>query len=167
MNARLPRVSVGLPVFNGERYLARALGCLLAQDYQDFELIVSDNASTDATESICREYAARDPRLRYHRNETNIGASPNYNRVFGLARGEFFKWASHDDECHPSLVRRCLEKFEHAPAAAVLVFPRAEMIDETGRVLFSSPDAISSSSSRPFVRLSKVLFRSSYAHPLW
>jgi glycosyltransferase involved in cell wall biosynthesis len=167
MNARLPRVSVGLPVFNGERYLARALGCLLAQDYQDFELIVSDNASTDATESICREYAARDPRLRYHRNETNIGASPNYNRVFGLARGEFFKWASHDDECQPSLLRRCLDVFERAGPSAVLVFPQADIVDNVGGVMFPSPDRIGSSSPRAFERLARVLWSSGWAHPLW
>ena len=157
MKARNPTVSIGLPVFNGERYLAGALNCLLQQDYEDFELIISDNASTDATESICREYAAKDPRIRYSRNATNIGASLNYNRVFGLARGEFFKWASHDDECHPSLVRRCLEVFEQAPASAVLVYSMAEIIDELGRVMFQSLDRISSSSARPFKRLTRLL----------
>ena len=166
MSAGSPRVSIGLPVFNGERYLAGALRCLLEQDYEDFEVIISDNASTDATESICREYAARDPRIRYSRNATNIGASPNYNRVFRLARGEFFKWASHDDECDPSLVRRCLEVFERAPAA-VLVFSRAEVIDDAGRVLFESPDRISSSSTRPSQRLATVIRSSSWAHSLW
>ena len=167
MKARNPRVSIGLPVFNGERYLAGALNCLLQQDYEDFELIISDNASTDATESICREYAAKDPRIRYYRNATNIGASPNYNRVFRLARGEFFKWASHDDECHSSLVRRCLEVFEQAAASAVLVYSMAEIIDEVGRVMFQSPDRISSSSARPFKRLATVLLSSYWAHPLW
>jgi glycosyltransferase involved in cell wall biosynthesis len=167
MKARNPRVSIGLPVYNGERYLAGALNCLLQQDYEDFELIISDNASTDATESICREYATKDPRIRYYRNETNIGASPNYNRVFRLARGEFFKWASHDDECHSSLVRRCLEVFEQAPASAVLVFSKAEIIDEIGRIMFQSLDRISSSSARPFKRLATVLWSSNWAHPLW
>ncbi len=139
MNGRNPRVSIGLPVYNGEKYLERALDCLLKQDYADFELIVSDNASTDATESICREYAAKDSRIRYYRNPANIGASPNYNRVFSLARGEFFKWASHDDECDPSLLRRCLEAFDRAGGAAVLVFSiAADIIDEAGRVIFLS-----------------------------
>jgi glycosyltransferase involved in cell wall biosynthesis len=167
MKARNPRVSIGLPVFNGERYLAGALSCLLQQDYEDFELIISDNASTDATESICREHAAKDPRIRYSRNETNIGASPNYNRVFRLARGEFFKWASYDDECHTSLVRRCVETFEQAPPSAVLVFSKAEIIDEVGRVMFQSPDRMSSSSARPFKRLARVIWSGQYAHPLW
>ena len=167
MNGRNPRVSIGLPVYNGEKYLERALDCLLKQDYADFELIVSDNASTDATESICREYAAKDSRIRYYRNPANIGASPNYNRVFSLARGEFFKWASHDDECDPSLLRRCLEAFDRAGGAAVLVFSRAEIIDETGRVQLESPDRIGSSSPRPFKRLARVLWSSKYGHSLW
>src|SRR6267143_2039520 len=167
MGARNPRVSIGLPVFNVEKYVAGALKCLLGQDYEDFELIISDNASTDATESICREFAARDSRIRYSRNERNIGASPNYNRVFRLARGEFFKWAAHDDECHPSLVRRCLEEFERAGASAVLVCPEAEIIDEIGEVNFHSPDRVGSTASRPFKRLASVLSTSSYVHSLW
>src|SRR5947207_10432807 len=122
MTERPPKVSIGLPVFNGEKFLAGALNGLLQQEFEDFELIISDNASTDSTEAICRDFATKDRRIRYQRNKTNIGASGNYNRVFELARGDFFKWASHDDECHPSLVRRCLETFDDAPALAVLVF---------------------------------------------
>jgi glycosyltransferase involved in cell wall biosynthesis len=167
MNTRAPKVSIGLPVWNGERYLAGALECLLEQDYEDLELIVSDNASSDATESICRDYAAKDPRIRYYRNATNVGAAPNYNRVFRLARGEFFKWASHDDQCHSSLLRRCLELFEQAGPSAVLVFSKADVIDEVGRVMLPSPDGPSSSSPRPFKRLAKMLWSSQFAHPLW
>ena len=82
-----PRVSIGLPVYNGEKYLRAALDCVVSQEFKDFELILCDNASTDSTEAICREYAARDPRVRYHRNEKNIGATGNYCRVVELARG--------------------------------------------------------------------------------
>ncbi len=167
METHLPKLSIGLPVFNGEKYLPGAVRSLLQQDYGDFELILCDNASTDGTAAICQEFAAKDRRIRYYRNETNIGASGNYNRVFELARGEFFKWASHDDECHPSLVRRCLETFERAPASTVLVFSKAEVIDELGNVKHLSPDNISSSAARPFKRLSRVLWSSSSAHPLW
>lgn len=167
MATRQPKVSIGLPVFNGEKYLPGALNSLVQQDYQDFELVVSDNVSTDATEAICRELAAKDGRIRYYRNETNVGASGNYNRVFELARGDFFKWASHDDECHPSLVRRCLETFEQAPVSTVLVFTKAEIIDELGNVKYLSPDVISSSSPQPFKRFARVLWSSSYAHSLW
>src|SRR5262245_39989679 len=153
MNTFTPRVSIGLPVFNGEKYLARALNSLLSQDFEDFELIVSDNASTDLTEDICREFSAKDQRVRYYRNETNIGATKNYNRVFDLARGEFFKWASHDDECHPSLVRRCMEQFQQAPPSAVLVYSKADIIDDFGQVKEPSLDHIDSPSSWPNIRL--------------
>ena len=91
MNNR-SRVSIGLPVYNGEKYLEQALISILSQTYTDFELIISDNASTDRTQAICREYAAKDPRIRYYCNEENLGAAPNHNRVFELASGEYFKW---------------------------------------------------------------------------
>lgn len=158
---------MGLPVFNGAKYLASSLNCLLHQDYEDLEVIISDNASTDDTESICHEYAAKDDRIRYFRNESNIGASANYNRVFRLARGEFFKWASHDDEFDSSLLSRCLEVFDQASTSTVLVFPKAEIIDENGRVMFQPPDRIDSSSERPFKRLARVLWSSSWGHALW
>ena len=126
----VPKVSIGLPVWNGEKYLRLALQSILQQDYADFELIISDNASADGTPEICQEFAAKDKRIRYSRNQTNIGARGNYNRVFELARGEFFKWASHDDEIHMSLLRRCFESFEHSAPNTVLVFSKAEIIDE-------------------------------------
>ena len=163
----IPRVSIGLPIYNGERYLRSALDSILQQDYADFELIICDNASTDATQEICREFASKDSRIRYFRNDTNIGASGNYNRVFELARGEFFKWASHDDEFHQSLVRRCLKVFEQASPSAVLVFSKAAIIDEAGRMLDLSPDTIKSPAVRPFLRLGSLLRHAGYAHPLW
>ena len=94
---RIPVVSIGLPVFNGEPSIRAALESLLAQTFTDFELIISDNASTDATESICREYAARDPRINYFHHEKNQGASANFQFVLDRARGEFFMWAACDD----------------------------------------------------------------------
>src|SRR3974377_1117825 len=100
----VPKVSIGLPVYNGENYLRLAIDSILTQDYTDFELIISDNASADATQEICREYTARDCRIRYYRNKINIGASGNYNRVFELARGGLFKWAAHDDVHLPAFL---------------------------------------------------------------
>ena len=99
-----PRVSIGLPVYNGELFLENALDSILSQTYSDFELIISDNASDDKTEEICRSYAARDKRVRYSRNAHNLGAAPNYNRVYHLARGRYFKWASHDDVLAPEFL---------------------------------------------------------------
>lgn len=129
---RRPLVGIGLPVYNGERYLRGCLDSLLAQDYADVELTVSDNASTDATEAICREYAARDPRVRYHRAERNMGAVWNFRRAFELSRGEYFCWAAFDDLREPAFVRRCVEALEASPRA-VMCCPGVRLIDEEGR----------------------------------
>jgi len=110
-----PRVSVGLAVFNGEDYIDEAIASLLAQTFEDFELIISDNASTDRTEEICRKYAAVDSRVRYSRNAENIGGVNNENLTFRLARGEFFRLAAHDDVCEPELLERCVEVLEQRP----------------------------------------------------
>lgn len=104
-----PRVSIGLPVYNGENFLSHALDSLLAQTFTDFELIISDNASTDATGDICLSYADRDKRIRYFRQPENIGSSPNHNFVVAQARAPYFKWTAHDDEYRPELVAKCVE----------------------------------------------------------
>ncbi len=104
-----PVASIGLPVYNGEKYLEQTLNSILAQSYTDFELIISDNASTDRTQEICQTYVAKDPRIIYHRNEKNLGAAPNHNLVFGLASGKYFKWAGYDDIIAPDFMARCFE----------------------------------------------------------
>jgi glycosyltransferase involved in cell wall biosynthesis len=129
-----PRVSIGLPVYNGAAFLADAIDSLLTQTFSNFELVISDNASTDATESICRDRAARDPRVRYFRNAENLGATRNFNRVAKLARGEYFKWAAHDDVHEPDCLRRCVEALD-ADGAVVLVYPRSREIDEAGATI--------------------------------
>src|SRR5262245_44127938 len=131
MTSRKPRVSIGLPVYNGERFLQEALDSLLAQTYADFELIVSDNASTDATEKICRAYVAKDQRVRYFRNATNIGVNRNFNRVFELSTGEYFKWASADDICEAEHLARCVDVLEKDRTVA-LVCSKTRFIDEAG-----------------------------------
>src|SRR5580704_17148522 len=98
-----PRVSLALPVYNGEEFLHQAIDSLLQQTFDDFELIVSDNASTDRTAEICAEYVARDSRIRYYRNSENIGVVRNYNRSFQLAQGEYFRWNAADDVSAPEL----------------------------------------------------------------
>lgn len=92
------KVSIGMPVYNGEKYIREALDSLLAQTFTDFELIISDNASSDRTESICREYAERDARIIYFRQEKNIGAADNFQFVLDHAQSDLFMWAAHDDE---------------------------------------------------------------------
>jgi glycosyltransferase involved in cell wall biosynthesis len=131
---RTPTVSVGMPVFNGENYIEGALESLLAQSYGDFELIIADNASTDRTAEICLEFAHRDSRVRYHRGDTNIGAARNYNRVFQLASGRYFKWAAHDDICGPTLLEKCVAVLDSDPGV-VLCHPQEVAVDGEGRVL--------------------------------
>lgn len=127
-----PRVSIGLPVYNGQRFIEETITAILAQTWTDLELVISDNASTDRTEAICRAYAARDQRIRYFRNPDNFGAAENYNLAFRRARGEFFKWSAHDDLIAPEFVARCLTVLEADPGA-VLCWPRTVDIDADGR----------------------------------
>jgi glycosyltransferase involved in cell wall biosynthesis len=152
-----PKLSVGMPVYNGENYLVQAFESILAQDFEDFELIVSDNASSDNTEAICRRYAERDSRIRYYRSETNLGGTRNHNRVFELARGTYFKWAAHDDVCLPGFFRRCVEVFDQVPETVVLVYPRTQMIDDDGRLLDWYAECLDSRQPRPHQRLAHVL----------
>jgi glycosyltransferase involved in cell wall biosynthesis len=126
-----PKVSIGLPVYNGENYLSQAIECLLGQTFSDLELIISDNASTDDTETIARAYAARDHRVRYVRQPVNRGAGWNFSETFRLARGEYFKWAAHDDLCEPTFVERCIERLDLDPEL-VLCFSRVAVIDQAG-----------------------------------
>jgi glycosyltransferase involved in cell wall biosynthesis len=128
-----PRVSIGMPVYNGEIHVVKAIESVLSQTFSDFELIICDNASTDRTEEICREYAARDPRVRYHRNAGNLGASKNFSRTFELSRGEFFKWFAHDDILAPTYIERCIDKFEQSPPSVVLCFPQRVRISYEGQ----------------------------------
>lgn len=124
-------VSIGMPVYNGSRYLSAALDSLLAQEYPDFEIIISDNASDDETEVICRDYAARDVRVRHYRADRNMGPLWNFVRVFELASGEYFMWAAHDDLRHPSYLRRCVTALDQNPRA-VFCCTGVRLIDELG-----------------------------------
>ncbi|MGW1532098.1 glycosyltransferase family 2 protein [Streptomyces aureus] len=128
-----PRLSIGLPVYNGEEYLAESLDALLGQTYEDFELVVSDNASVDGTEDICRRYAAKDSRIRYLRLSRNIGATPNHNHVLAESRGELFKWASHDDLYGRDLLRLCVEALDERPEI-ILAHTEQAVIDGDARV---------------------------------
>lgn len=126
-----PRVTVGLPVYNGEDYVREAIDSILAQTFADFELVISDNASTDATGEICREYAERDDRVKYHREETNRGGSWNFHRVVELAAGEYFRWAAHDDTIRPAYLERCVAALDADPSI-VLCHTAVEIIDQDG-----------------------------------
>ncbi|MBI5851710.1 MAG: glycosyltransferase [Planctomycetes bacterium] len=134
-------MSIGVPVFNGERYLAHTLEVLLAQTFRDFEIIISDNASTDATPRICRDAMAKDPRVRYFRQESNVGAAMNYNRAFALARGRYFRWNAADDFVAPDALAKCVN-FLRENQDFVLAYPRTKIIDDQDRALEEYDDGL-------------------------
>ena len=127
-----PIISIGLPVYNGERFLEETIASVLGQTFVDLELVISDNASTDATAKICRRFAARDPRVSYSRNQENLGAARNFNITFELARGRYFKWQGHDDPIPPTYIERCVAVLDRDPTV-VLAYGRQCPIDEHGR----------------------------------
>ena len=110
-------LSVGMPAYNSEQDIRDAIDSVLNQTFTDFELIISDNASTDSTQSICEEYASKDPRIQYVRNDENIGVTGNYNAVFKLSKGKYFKWASSNDYCAPSFFEQIINTLEMKPEA--------------------------------------------------
>jgi glycosyltransferase involved in cell wall biosynthesis len=132
MGERAPRVSIGLPVYNGEDFLEEAIVSFLSQTYEDFELIISDNASTDLTEKICRRYAAQDARIVYSRNAENIGGMNNANLTFRRSRGEYFRFAGHDDHCAPTLLQRLVTELDERPETTVC-FAATVRIDGQGK----------------------------------
>ena len=155
MNSQ-PLVSIGLFVYNGERYIREALDSFLGQTFTDFELIISDNASTDRTEEICKEYVARDGRVRYSRNAQNMGAGWNVRRVVELATGKYFKWAACDDLCEPRFLERCVAALEADPSL-VLAHTRTRVIDEQGNFIENYGCQLRTADRDPLVRLEDLL----------
>lgn len=129
-----PLVTIGLPVFNGDNYLAEAILSVLAQTYINLELIISDNGSADGTELICRDYASQDSRIHYHRSVQNRGAAWNYNRVVELANGKYFRWLAHDDMIAPSTIEKSVQILDAQPKV-VLCFTATQDIDDQGNFL--------------------------------
>jgi glycosyltransferase involved in cell wall biosynthesis len=126
-----PRINIGMPVFNGEKYLRESIESILNQTYSDFELIISDNASTDRTKEICQKYASKDSRIRYYRNKKNIGGPKNYNRVFALSSSEYFKWAAYDDVLDPNFLNKCISVLDR-DSSIVGCYCRTGRIDQNG-----------------------------------
>ncbi|BAZ06451.1 glycosyltransferase family 2 protein [Calothrix sp. NIES-3974] len=133
MSPIAPKLTIGLPVYNGEKYLAQALDSLLSQTFTDFELIICDNASTDGTVDICQEYLQQDRRISYYRHPINIGCAQNFNRVRELAQGKYFKWAAYDDLHAPNFLAACIQILDADPSI-ILCHTRTNFIDETGKV---------------------------------
>jgi glycosyltransferase involved in cell wall biosynthesis len=153
----VPRLSIGLPVYNGENFLAESIESLLGQTYADFELIISDNASTDGTEDICRKYAERDSRIRYVRQRRNIGAAPNHNFVIEQARGELFKHASHDDLYARDLIALCVAALDEHPHV-VLAHSWSAVIDASGVITELVEYPVDTAAQRAPDRFRSMLF---------
>ena len=127
-----PIVTIGLPVYNSERYVEESLKSLLARTYRKFVLVISDNASTDSTGRICQDYAKADPRIKYYRNEENIGNPRNFNRIVELTTTPYLKWSTADDYWAPTFLERAMEVMESDPTVA-LCFPMAVIVDAEGK----------------------------------
>jgi glycosyltransferase involved in cell wall biosynthesis len=154
----VPPLTVGLPVYNGAQFVGMAIESILAQTYKDFELLISDNASADSTEAICRTYVEKDNRVRYVRNKTNIGAAPNYNRLLEASESPYFKWAAHDDVLVPEYLARCIEVLDHRPSV-VVCHTETVYIDEDGATCGTFDDRLDLCSPRPHERYRDYLFR--------
>jgi glycosyltransferase involved in cell wall biosynthesis len=152
-----PRLSVGLPVYNGEKYLAQSIDALLGQSYEDFELIISDNASNDGTAGICRRYEKQDSRVRYIRQRYNVGCALNHNLLVGQARGELFKWASCDDLYARDLLKCCVEALDEYPDV-VLAHSWTATINSSGAVTRAMEYSLATDSTRPPERFRSMLF---------
>jgi hypothetical protein len=156
--AERPLVSLGVPVYNGEPHLRETLDSIVAQDYRPLEVVISDNASTDATPTICREYADRYPWLRYHRNDANIGAWRNFNQLPDMARGSCFMWVGAHDLLHPTYVRRCVEILE-SDLGVVAAYSRGRLVDAEGTLQEQRLDEIDTRGLSTLARYLKVIWQ--------
>lgn len=158
-----PRVTIGLPVRNGARYVREAIDSILAQTYGDFELLISDNASTDETSDICRSYAARDARIRYTRHARDIGVTLNFNALVARSAAPYFKWASSDDVIAPELLAQCVTVLDTDPSV-VLVHSRTQSIGPKGEAIACEDPGLRLMEARPTERLGGLFERLQYCN---
>lgn len=175
---KVPRLAFGIPVYNGEAFLDELLNGLRNQTFSDFEIVISDNASTDRTESICREHAAADERIKYFRSDVNLGANRNFDRVFKLSRAPYFTWAAADDRHDRTFAEKCVGLLDANPDVA-LAHSGVRYINGQGQTIDSADDqnplgawlkrdSISSGeASHPVSRFADVLFYNSYCHEFY
>ena len=159
-------VSIGMPVYNEEQFVEQAIVSLLVQDYTNFELIISDNASTDKTKEICLKYSKNDSRIRFYSRETNTDATTNFNYVASIAKGDFFMWASGHDMRDPTFISRCLTTFEKS-TSIVLCYSDATWIDEDGNNIGNEQSDIDTVGMKRMERLNKVFRNLGYAYPIY
>lgn len=145
------KVSIGIPVHNGEKWIKDTLNSILSQTHTNIEVIISDNASTDNTEAVCRGFSERDARVRYYRNEKNIGVANNFNAVFYHSTGDYFKWSSVSDIIKPDFIEMCLDKFA-IDSSLVLVCPGTVLFNEKDGTEEKYDDKLDVSSDSPVER---------------
>jgi len=162
-----PVASLGVPVFNGEVYIEECLQSLVAQPQPNIEIVISDNASTDATEEICRSFAKSDHRIVYLRHMENRGAAWNYNECFRRSSGEFFSWTAHDDRRSSNFVEVSLAAFDEVGPDHVVVVGKSEFIDDAGATIGPDTDIMPACSRWPFVRLGTALAHVNFAAPVF
>lgn len=155
-----------MPIYNGEKYLEKVIASLLSQTFSDFELIISDNASTDRTEEICRAFLLKDSRIKYFRNKENLGAGYNYNKVFRMSSGQYFKWAADDDIHAPIFLEKCVEILDKDPNV-VVVYSQSKFIDEYGNPFESYSDRLDLKSKQPHERFRIFLERPGMCTPVF
>ena len=158
--SQTPMVTIGMPVYNGADLIANAFESIRSQTYENLEIVVVDNASTDSTEETCRRFANSDPRVRYFRNDHNIGVAKNFNRAFDLAHGKYFKWAAHDDWIESSFVAECVTRLE-ADDSSVLCWTGSRFVDLAGNLSDEQPFA-----GNPYLLSSDVPVTLRFRHAL-
>lgn len=162
----MPRVSIGLPVFNGEHFIEQSVCSVLDQTYGDFELVISDNASTDRTVKIIESVIAGDDRARLVRNTDNRGAAWNYNEVYRLSRGELFRWHAHDDYLEPGLIEQLVDALDAEPDA-VLAHSWTRFVDHCGTTTELFADDLHVENDDPAIRLSEIVRRLTYCNAVF
>lgn len=158
-----PLVSIGMTVYNAHPFVAETLESLLAQDYPQLEICISDNASSDGSSEICQRYAAGDARIRYARNEENLGAVRNWNRALELSSGQYFMWASDHDLWDASYISRAVEVLERRPQT-VLVYPHVTLIDEHGDTIEVLADQLETTNLKAADRYARILWKLKRCH---
>jgi glycosyltransferase involved in cell wall biosynthesis len=164
MNVQKPLLSIGMPLYNAENYLREALDSILKQSFKDFELIISDNGSTDSTQKICENYARKDKRIKYIRHEKNKGAAWNFNYVVGMAEGKYFKWAAHDDNLAKDFLKECINVLEKNDDI-ILVYAKAKIIDGQGKVTELYSDKLNLTS--PKINVRYKMFHRAFTGHFW
>jgi glycosyltransferase involved in cell wall biosynthesis len=160
-----PLLSIGLVLYNGDRFLEAAIESILNQTFQDFELIISDNCSTDRSGEICRRFRDQDSRIQYYRAEQNMGADWNLRNVYFKAIGKYFKWATHDDMIQPDFLRLCIDALE-ADDSLVVAHTLTRCIDESGQFIESNDERLRTSSVDPVVRARDLLLKGHGGYPI-